>query len=104
MSHTLTGYTVTRERISSANLTGYLTYASGWACRIWREQSTDSEVHYEPGRTRLDSDVVTAIQRFGDIPTSMLEVAKGILALPRVTRVEIRDMVGMGEVLTKTKA
>lgn len=91
---------ITRQRVSSANLTGYLTYAAGWGCRIWRDEAIDSLTSYDPGRVRLDSDVIAVIQRNADIPTTMLELAKAILALPRVTRVEIRDMVGMGENLT----
>jgi len=90
-----------RERISKTSLSPYLSYAQGWTMRIWREERVDSTTLYIPGRCKTDDDVHNAIQRFVQLPASMLDVAKGILELPRVNAVEIIDMAGFGEVLYK---
>jgi len=92
-----------RERVSKTSLSPYLSYATGWTMRIWREEplSKFTPGKYEPGRTRLDDDIYGIIQRFVQMPVAPLEIAEAVLALDRVNAVEITDLAGFGEVLYK---
>lgn len=90
-----------RERISRCPLSTYLSYATGWNMRVWREERLDGGPHREPGRTTLDADIVNTLARFTQLASSPLEIAKTVLELPRINAVEITDFAGHGEVLYK---
>jgi hypothetical protein len=89
-----------RERISRFSPGIYLTYASGWVMRIWREEKLDNE-SYSPGRTQIDRDVAATIQKFISTPATPLDLCRAILEIERVNAVECIDFAGFGEVLYK---
>lgn len=90
-----------RERISKVSLSPYLSYATGWVMRVWRESHIDTDLRFDPGRTRPEDDILKTIDRFVQMPVTPLELAKAILSLERVNAVEVIDMAGFGEVLYK---
>lgn len=87
-----------RERVSKIALAPYLSYATGWVMRVWREEPVTTS---DPWRTRPADDILRTIDRFVQMPVSQLELAKAILALDRVNAVEIIDMAGFGEKLCR---
>lgn len=91
-----------RERLSKVQLSTFLNYATGWVMRVWREERMDGTTHHLPGRSTPDDDVTTVINRFVSFPVSPLALAKAVLDLERVTKVEVIDFAGFGEVLTKS--
>lgn len=93
--------TIYRERISKVSLAPYLSYATGWAMRVWREERIDADLRFDPGRTRPEDDILKTIDRFVQMPVTQLELAKAVLSLERVNAVEVIDMAGFGEVLYK---
>ena len=93
--------TTYRERISKASLSPHLSYATGWTVRVWRAFPVGSDFNGPPGRTQLDADILSVIQRYVETPVGQLEIAKAILAIDHVNAVEITDLSGFGEVLYK---
>lgn len=90
-----------RNRVSRIALGPFLTYASGWTMRVWRNEPLEHSGVYVPGRTHVDPDIHGTIQRFVQLPTGPLDLAKAILELERVTRCEVVDVSGNGEDLHK---
>lgn len=88
-----------RERVSRCNLGTYLPYGMGWVMRVWREGLSDGD--YIPGHTQIDSDVANVLTRFVSLATRPLDIGRAVLALERVRAVELIDMQGFGEKLTK---
>ena len=91
---------ITRERITRISLGQFLSYATGWSMRLWRQEDLATPAQL-PGRLQLDSDVHDVIGRLALAACSPLELAKHILELPRMNAVEIIDMQGFGEKLRK---
>jgi hypothetical protein len=90
-----------RERVSRFSPSIYLSYAAGWVMRIWREEDMSTYNNYVPGHTQADRDIAATVQRFVNHPVTQLDLAKAVLELERVNAVEIVDMAGFGEKVTK---
>lgn len=91
----------TRERISRFSPSIYLTYAAGWVMKIWREEPFSSGVNFVPGHNQIDRDIGATVQRFVNHPVSPLDLARAVMELERVNAVEMLDMQGFGEKLTR---
>lgn len=91
---------ILRERMSRIALGSYMAYAAGWTMRVWRVPVSETD-HYEPNRTKPDADITQELQKFIVVPSIPLDIAKAILALPRVNAVEVLDIAGFGDVLYK---
>lgn len=85
---------ILRENICRLPLGFYITAATGWWIRVWRESDLN-----EPDPIDADKDLTELLTRMDQLDAeqiSFLSIATAVLNLERVNAVEVSDEEGFG--------